>query len=45
MEEKKNACRILMVKPEGKRKLVRPRHRLVKNIQMDLTEIGEYGLV
>jgi hypothetical protein len=34
--EKRNACRILVGKPEGKRPLGRPRHRCVGNIKMDL---------
>jgi hypothetical protein len=38
--EKRNAYRILMGKPEGKRPLGRPRHRWVDNIQIDLREIG-----
>jgi hypothetical protein len=37
--EKRNACRILVGKPEGKRPLGRPRHRWVDNIKMDLREI------
>jgi hypothetical protein len=37
---KRNACRILVGKPEGKRPLGRPRHRWVDNIKMDLREIG-----
>jgi hypothetical protein len=37
--EKKNACRILVGKPEVKRPLGRPRHRWVDNIKMDLREI------
>jgi hypothetical protein len=40
MGEKRNACRILMGKPEGKRPLGRPRCRCVDNIKMDLREIG-----
>jgi hypothetical protein len=39
MEEKRNAYRILVGKPEGKRPLGRPRHRWVDNIKMDLREI------
>jgi hypothetical protein len=34
--EKRNACRIMVGKPEGKRPLGRPRHTLVDNIKMDL---------
>jgi hypothetical protein len=37
--EKRNACRILVGKPEGKRPLGRPRRRKVENIKMDLREI------
>jgi hypothetical protein len=39
MVEKKNAYRILVGKPEGKRPLGRPRRRWVDNIKMDLREI------
>jgi hypothetical protein len=38
IEEKRNACRILVGKPEGKRPLGRPR------INMDLREIGWDGM-
>jgi hypothetical protein len=38
--EKRNACRISVGKPEGKRPLGRPRRRWVDNIQIDLREIG-----
>jgi hypothetical protein len=38
--EKKNAYRLLVGKPEGKRPLGRPRHRWVNNIRMDLVEVG-----
>jgi hypothetical protein len=34
--EKRNACRILAGKPEGKRPLGRPRGRWMDNIKMDL---------
>jgi hypothetical protein len=37
-EEKKNAYRILVGKPEGKRPLGRPRRRWVDNIKMNLKE-------
>jgi hypothetical protein len=40
MGEKRNACRILVGKPEGKRPLGRPKYRWVDNIKMDLREIG-----
>jgi hypothetical protein len=36
MGKKRNAYRILMGKPEGKRPLGRPRRRQVGNIKMDL---------
>jgi hypothetical protein len=39
MEEKRNECTILMVRPEG-----RPRHRWMFNIEMDLGEIGRGGM-
>jgi hypothetical protein len=37
---KRNAYRILVGKPEGKRPLGKPRRRLVDNIEMDLRERG-----
>jgi hypothetical protein len=37
--EKRNACKLLVGKPEGKRPLGRPRRRWVVNIKMDLLEI------
>jgi hypothetical protein len=36
IEGKRNACRILVGKPEGKRPLGRPIRRWVDNIKMDL---------
>jgi hypothetical protein len=38
--EKRNAYRIFVGKPDGKRPLGRPRCRWVDNIKMDLTKIG-----
>jgi hypothetical protein len=43
MGEKRDAYRILVGKPEGKRPLGRPRCRWVDNIKMDLREIGWDG--
>jgi hypothetical protein len=40
MEQKRNAYRILVEKPEGKKPLGRPRLRRVDNIKMDLREVG-----
>jgi hypothetical protein len=39
-EEKRNAYRLLVGKPEGKRPLGRPRRRWVDNIWMDFGEVG-----
>jgi hypothetical protein len=46
MGAKRNAYRILMAKPEGKRPLGRPRYRWVDNIKMELPRdrMGWYGL-
>jgi hypothetical protein len=44
MGEKKNAYRILVGTPEGKRPLGRPRRRCVDNIKMDLRAIGWDGV-
>jgi predicted small integral membrane protein len=40
MGEKRNAYRLLVGEPEGKRPLGRPGRRLVDNIRMDLGEVG-----
>jgi hypothetical protein len=40
MGEKRNLCRLLVGKPEGKRPLGRPRCRWIDNIKMDLLEKG-----
>jgi hypothetical protein len=40
MGAKRNAYRLLLGKPEGKRPLGRPRHRWVDNNRMDLGEVG-----
>jgi hypothetical protein len=40
MREKRNAYRLLVGKPEGKRPLGRPRRRWMDNIRMALGEVG-----
>jgi hypothetical protein len=40
MGTKRNAYRLLVGKPEGKRPLRRPRRRWVDNIRTDLGEVG-----
>jgi hypothetical protein len=40
MGEKRNAYRLLVGKPDGKRLLRKPRHRWSNNIRMDLGEVG-----
>jgi hypothetical protein len=44
MGEKRNAYRILVGNPEGKRPLGRPRRRWVNTTKMDLREIGWGGV-
>jgi len=38
--ERKDVCRVLMGKPEGKSPLGRPRRRWENNIKMALQEVG-----
>ena len=40
MGERRGAYKILVGKPEAKRPLGRPRHRLEDNIRLDLQEVG-----
>jgi hypothetical protein len=40
MGEKRNVYRLLVIKPDGKRPLGRPRRRWINNIKIDLLEIG-----
>jgi hypothetical protein len=44
MGKKRNAYRILVRKPEGKKPLGRARCRWVDNIKMDFRDIVWYGL-
>jgi hypothetical protein len=41
---KRNACRILVGKPEGKRPVGRPRCSCVDNVKLDLRERGWGGM-
>ena len=43
MGEGRSVHRVLVVKPEGKRPLGRPRRRWEDNIEMDLQEVGGSG--
>jgi len=43
MVEGRGVHRVLMVKPEGKRPLGRPRHRWENNIKMGLQEVAGCG--
>jgi hypothetical protein len=43
-KKKRNAYRLLVGKPEGKRPLLRPRCRWMDNIKIDLLEIGWAGV-
>jgi len=40
MGEERGPYRIMLMKPERKRSLGRPRHRCVDNIRIDLQEVG-----
>jgi hypothetical protein len=42
--EKRNAYRLLVGKPKGKRPLGRPRRRWVSNIRTDIGEVGWGGV-
>jgi hypothetical protein len=42
--EKKNACRILVGKREGKRPVGGPRRRWMDNTKIDLREMGWVGM-
>ena len=44
MGERRDAYKVLMRKPEGKRQLRRRRHRWEDNIKMDLQEVGCGGM-
>jgi hypothetical protein len=44
MGEKRITYRLLVGKPEGKRRLVRPRHTWVDNIMMNFGELGWGGV-
>jgi hypothetical protein len=40
MREERNAYRLLVGNPEGRRPLGRSRHRSLDNIRIDLVEVG-----
>jgi len=42
--ERRGAYRVLVGNPEGKRPLVRPRRRWEDNINIDLQEVGFWGM-
>ena len=44
MGERRDAYRVLVGRPEGKRPLGRPRFRWEDNIKMDLQEVGWGGM-
>ena len=43
MEERRDAYKVLVGKPEGRRSLGRPRHRWEDNIKLGLQEVGWGG--
>jgi len=45
MWEGRGACRLLVGKLEGKRRLGNPRRRWDNNIKMDLKELGSRALI
>jgi hypothetical protein len=44
MGERRDAYRVLVGRPEGRRPLGRPRRRWKDNIKMDLQEVGWRGM-
>jgi hypothetical protein len=44
MGKKRNTCRLLVGRPEGKGPLGRSRRRCLGNSNMDLRDIGWYGI-
>jgi len=44
MGERRGIYKVLVVKPDGKRPLGRPRHRWEDNIKLDLPEVGCGGM-
>jgi hypothetical protein len=44
MGERRGVYRVLVVKPEGKKALGKPRLRWEANIKMDLQEVGSDGM-
>jgi hypothetical protein len=44
MGERRGICGVVVVKPEVKRPLGRPRHRWENNVKMDLQEVGCGGM-
>jgi hypothetical protein len=42
MGERRGVYMVLVGKPEGRRTLIRPKHRWKDNIKMDLQEVGAW---